>query len=274
MRPGLKLRLAFAAAASLALPAASLATGPLGAWMLTDGDAKKDALIQGTSVTVFDQDPNSNLQYAIQWDPINNVFETVGRDLNQFGGVYQIDHTLVGEFGNYSTVEGQHTDGTLDTLDSFTYASNFTTGDVIKYVDANFNSPSTSIYNAGAGNLFSITYDSVLDTLFLGQSGSITQIDKSGQVIGSFNTLGGGPVRSLAYDALDDTMWYLSYDGNTAYQTNANGDNLSSFAVNLGGNYFGGEIAAVPGAVPGPMALIPFAIGGLSMIARRRRSKK
>jgi hypothetical protein len=271
---GQKFRLILAAVGTVALPAAALAAGPLGTWMLTDGDGRTDALIHGGSVTTYVQAADTNLQYVIQWDGVHGYFETVSRDIGERGGVYTIDHTFVTTFENGASFEGQHLDGTLDTKANISYATNFTTGQVVKYDDGLFNSPSTPIYNAGEYGLYTITYNSALDTLFLGENSLIVQIDKSGNEIGRFATQGQGPVRCLAYDATDDTLWYLGSDGSTAYQTNANGDNLSTFTVNLNGNYWGGEIAPVTtSTVPGPMALLPFAIGGLSMIARRRNKK-
>ena len=268
-----RFRLSATAFAALALATASLAVGPKGLWFLTDGDHATDALIQGASVSTFAQDANAVLQYPIQYDPGADLFETVGRDQNALGGLYTPAHVSVGLFGNFSSTDGQHLDGTLDTRDNHTYASVFNSstgpGKIIRYNDRYFNSPSVDIYTS-ADYVFSVTYSPTRDTLFVGGNGDITEIDKNtGGVINSFAT-STGPVRSLAWDATDSMMWYLSIDGSTAFQIDATGNVLQQDVVNLGGNFWGGEIK--PGAVPEPTTMAALGLGALALV-RRRRSK-
>lgn len=262
----MNMRFALAGLSLVSLVGAASAAGPLGLWMLTDGDSATDALIQGASVNTYAQAPDSQRQYAIQYDPGSNLFMTVGRDQNAIGGVYDTSHNLIGYFGNYSSEEGQHLDGTLDTKRGFTYATNFSTGNVLRYVDGLFNSPTTAIWNGGASNIWSITYDAQRDSLFVGGANLITEIDTSGNFINSFATQD-GRVRSLAYDRSDNTMWFLSDSGVDAIQIDAAGNELSRMTVNLGGNYWGGEIAAVPE----PATMTFLALGAAAMLRRRRK---
>lgn len=260
------MRSALAGLSLLTMVGSASAAGPLGLWMLTDGDNATDALIQGASVNTYAQAAGTNLQYAIQWDGVNGFFETIGRDVGGIGGVYDVNHNLVTTFTNFSTVDGQHLDGTLDTLRNFSYASNFSTGDVLRYGDGFFNTPTTSIWNGGAANIWSITYDAQRDSLFVGGANLITEIDTNGNFINSFATQD-GRVRSLAYDRSDNTMWFLSDDGADAIQIDAAGNELSRMTVNLGGNYWGGEIAAVP--EPATMAML--GLGAAAMLRRRKK---
>jgi hypothetical protein len=234
--------------------------------MLTDGDAQTDAMIQGASVQTFSQAPDAEIQYPVAWHPTyrGGTFITVGRDIDTAGGVYDINHTQVDTFINYSSIEGQHLDGTLDTNRMISYAVNWSTGDVVQFGDSLFNSPVTSIYNAGQNNLYSITYNAQRDSLFLGGGSSITEISVTGSFLNSFNTP--GLVRSLAYDA-DGTMWYLSGNGADIVQIDAVGNELSRTTVNLGGNYFGGEIAPVPE----PATFVALGIGIAALVIRRRK---
>ena len=239
--------------------------------MLTDGDAQTDAMIQGGSVQTFGQASFAELQYPIAWHPDffgsgSGAFMTVGRDQLGRGGVYDINHNEIGNFGNFSSTAGQHLDGTLDTNAMRTYASNWSTGDVLQYANDYFDSPTVSIYNAGANSLYSITYHAGRNSLFLGLGGQITEIDTSGNVIGSFATPD-GIVRSLAYDGSDGTMWYLSSSGNDIVQIDALGNELGRAVVNLGGNYFGGEIAPVPE----PATFVALGLGLAALLVRRKK---
>lgn len=255
--------LAFAAAIS-----GSAFAGPMGKWMLTDGDNARDAFIQGGNVQTFSQGANTELQYAICWNAnyLGGTFTTIGRDVNGDGGVYDLNHNQVDTFNNFSNIDGQHLDGTLDTLRGISYATNFTTGDIVQYSDNFFNAPVGSIYNAGAFDVWSITYNAATDTLFLGRNGVIDQITVGGAYIGSFAAVG-GPVRSLAYDASDSTMWYLTFDGQDIIQIDAAGNILSREVVGLGGNYWGGEIAPVPE----PATMAALGLGAAAMLRRRKK---
>jgi hypothetical protein len=261
-----KLQFTLLALASAAI--ASAGSGPLGVWMLTDGDGGTDVFIQGGSVTTFAQGGNTNLQYAIAWNPtyLGGTFTTVGRDMGEAGGVYDLSHTQVDTFSNFSSFSGEHLDGTLDTVRGISYASNFTTGDVVQYNDNLFNAPTTSIYNVGSFALWSITYHAGRDSLFLGGNGLITEIDVNGNFVGSFATPD-GTVRSLAYDSLDDTMWYLSSNGDDIVQINHLGNELGRSTVNLGGNFWGGEIAPVPE----PATFIALGLGIAALLIRRKK---
>ncbi|MDQ2986453.1 MAG: PEP-CTERM sorting domain-containing protein [Armatimonadota bacterium] len=261
--------------ALIALAAASVAAagsvGPQGVWMLTDGDNATDAMIQGGSVQTFGQAAFAELQYPIAWNSNflgsgSGAFMTVGRDQNGRGGVYDINHNVIGNFGNFTSFTGQHLDGTLDTAAQLTYASNFTTGDVVQYTNAYFDAPSVSIYNAGAGNLVSITYNAATGTLFLGGDGTITEITTGGAFVNSFTTPDSW-VRSLAYDASDNTMWYLSFSGTDIVQVNAAGSEVGRTTVNLGGNYWGGEIAPVPE----PATFVALGLGLAALLIRRKK---
>ena len=236
--------------------------------MLTDGDSQTDAMIQGGSVNTFAQGAGTNLQYAIAWNGnyLGGTFMTVGRDLGGAGGVYDLSHTQVNTFINFTTFAGEHLDGTMDTARQVTYAANFTTGDVIQYADQYFNAPTGSLYNIGAFNLWSITYHAGRDSLFLGGNGVITEIDMSGNLVGSFATPD-GVVRSLAFDGTDSTMWYLSGSGSDAVQIDAFGNELGRTVVNLGGNYFGGEIAPVPE----PATFLALGLGLAALLIRRKK---
>lgn len=248
------------------LGAAAMAQGPIGTWMLTDGDAGTDALIQGASVNTFAQAAGTNTQYAIAWNGsyLGGTFTTIGRDTGGLGGVYDINHNQVNTFTNFSSFSGQHLDGTLDTTRNIAYSVNFGTGDVIRYGDQYFNAPDSSIYTL-AGDIWSITYNAARDTLFLGGDSAITEIDMSGNFVNSF-AIADSRARSLAYDPNDQTMWYLDSSGADIVQIDALGNVLQRNTVNLGGNYWGGEIAPVPE----PATFL--AIGaGLALLALRRR---
>jgi len=261
----MKLKFALIAVAAASIAAAG--GGPASLWMLTDGDSATDALIQGGSVQTFAQGANTTLQYPIAWNPtyLGGTFITVGRDINTNGGVYDTNHNQVGTFINFSTIAGEHLDGTLDTSAGRTYATNFSTGDVVQYNDALFNGPVSSIYNTTAG-LWSITYNAVTGTLFLGGAGVITEITTGGAFVNSFTTPDGN-VRSLAYDSLDNTMWYLSGNGADIVQINAAGSELSRMTVNLGGNYWGGEMAPVPE----PATFMALGLGLAALLIRRKK---
>ena len=263
----LRIKFALIAIGAAAVASAGV-TGPQGIWLLTDGDSQTDAMIQGGSVQTFSQSSKSTLQYAVAWQPnyLGGTFTTVGRDVGGVGGVYDLTHTELDTFTNFSTIEGEHLDGTRDSLLDITYAANFTTGDVVQYGDGLFNGPTVSLYNAGAFSLWSITYHAGRNSLFLGQNGLITEIDMAGNVLGSFNTPD-GTVRSLAYDGTDDTMWYLTSDGNQIVQIDGVGSELGRATVNLGGNYWGGEIAPVPE----PATIVAVGLGLAALLIRRKK---
>lgn len=248
--------------------AASFAVGPKGLWMLTDGDNMTDALIQGASVNTYAQGADTTLQYAIQYDPVNDLFETIGRDQDQRGGVYTTNHTQIGTFGNFTDFDGQHLDGTLDTKRNRSYASNFNLGSVIQYGDGFFNHTATIFWDTEDFSIWSITYNQSRDSLFVGGNNWITELDMSGNVVGGFATQD-GRVRSLAFDGTDNSMWFLSDSGVDAVQIDASGNELSRMTVNLGGNYWGGEIKA--GVVPEPATMSALALGALAMLRKRRK---
>ncbi|MEO7454358.1 MAG: PEP-CTERM sorting domain-containing protein [Fimbriimonadales bacterium] len=254
---------------SLALLAASAFSGPIGTWMLTDGDAGMDAMIQGANVNTYAQGASTNLQYAIAWNSnyLGGTFMTVGRDINGLGGVYDLSHTQVDTFTNFSTISGEHLDGTMDTSRNITYASNFSTGDVVRYNDQYFNGPVSSIYNAGSFALWTITYNAQRDSLYLGgANGAVTEIDINGNVVNSFS-VNDGTIRSLAYDPNDASLWYLTNNGAEIVQMDALGLELARETVNLGGNYWGGEIAAVPE----PATFVALGLGVAALAFARRR---
>ena len=256
-------------------PVMALAGGPIGRWMLTDGDNRTDAIIQGNGVQTFAQAGGTTLQYPIQWDPSFNVFETVGRDQNGRGGVYTPSHQVVGNFGNFNSEPPpeQTLDGTLDTGIGRTLAAVFgPTSGIIEYNDAFFDSPSTLLWSdGGADDVWSVTYAQSNGLVYVGQNNFITVITDTGVTVGSFGAFGGGPVRSLAYDINDNSLWYLSFDGSTAIQSSLTGQLLQTMTVNLGGNYWGGEIA--PFATPEPAPIAALGLGVLALV-RRRRSRK
>lgn len=260
----MKLHLTFLAFAAAAIAAAQ---GPQGVWMLCDGDSGTDALIQGASVNTYAQAGGTNLQYPIAWNPnyLGGTFTTIGRDPGGVGGVYDINHNPLGAFQNFSTIQGQHLDGTLDTARNISYAANFSTGGVIQYGDQYFNGPVTSIYTVTSG-LWSITYNVATDSLFLGSNGVIVEISVTGTFLNSFNTPDGA-VRSLAYDDSDESMWYLTSNGAEIVQIDALGTELARSTVNLGGNYWGGEIAPVPE----PATFIAIGMGLTALLLRRRK---
>lgn len=265
----MKLHFALIALAAASVAAAGIA-GPQGVWMLTDGDAGMDAMIQGGSVATFAQAGFAELQYPIAWNPNflgsgSGAFMTVGRDMNGRGGVYDINHNVIGNFGNFTSFSGQHLDGTLDTAADRTYATNFSTGDVIQYADGLFNGGVASIY-VSTSTLYTITYHALRGTLFLGESGQITEITTGGVFVGSFTTPDGA-VRSLAYDGSDGTMWYLSSNGVDIVQIDALGSELARTTVNLGGNYWGGEIAPVPE----PATFVALGLGIAALLIRRKK---
>lgn len=255
--------LAFAVAAAGAAYA-----GPIGKWMLTDGDHATDAFIQGSNVQTFGQAAGTTLQYPLCWNAnyLGGTFTTIGRDVLAAGGVYDQNHVQVDTFLNFSNIDGQHLDGTLDTKRSISYATNYSTGDIVQYADQYFNSPVGSIYNAGAGDVWSITYNGKTDTLFLGRNGVIDEITVGGAFVGSF-AAAGGRIRSLAYDASDSTMWYLTDDGQDIVQIDEAGNILSREVVGLGGNYWGGEIAPVPE----PATMAALGLGAAALLRRRRK---
>lgn len=260
---------------TLALPMATFANGPLGVWMLTDGSNQTDVLIHGNSVTTYAQANGTNLQYAVQWDPTYGWFETVGRDPGGIGGVYDINHNQVGTFSNNSTLKGYYLDGTLDTSINRTFAavvgSYGQNNGIVEYGDGIFNGPASLIWSPTNGDYAnSVTYAQSTDLLYVGGTNEIQIITAGGAYVGAFNTVG-GYVRSLAYDASDNTLWYLGDNGANAYQYSLSGGLLQVDNVNLGGNYWGGEIA--PRAVPEPMSVLVLG-GGLLALARRRRNSR
>ena len=125
-------------------------------------------------------------------------------------------------------------------------------------------------FTFGAGNIFSITYAQSTGLLYVGQNNTITVMTTGGAIVGGFGTNGGGPVRSLAYDASDNSLWYLSFDGSLALQTDILGNLLQRDVVNLGGNYWGGEIA--PNPVPEPASFAVLGLGALALLRRRKKA--
>lgn len=246
-----------------ALPASAQQTP----FYVFDGDAQRGFIVQNGNATVFN---TFGLGYPVS---VRNTVWLGDRD-NREAREFDLAGNPTGNTSAGGPVITQILDGTTDGINN--YGGVFSAGRVtIANLDWSNQSVLFNLPDSAAG----ITYDPTTNTLFVGLfNNQLQQYSLTGTLLNTFQTQ--FFMRSLAYEALTDTLWFaqgsqvrqLDKSGNLLNTVNVTGTNFGGF-----GNNFGGEMPIIRNGgganapEPGSAALALLGLSALGLWARRKR---
>lgn len=193
------------------------------------------------------------------------------------GALYDLSGAPMGPTYTHPASLGFTFDGTTDGVWNYTVETE--TGNVYR-LDRAWQNPSF-MFNVGVSSQGGIAYDCSTQTLWVaneggctaggqcGITGSVTNYTLSGVPLSSAVFANSGLLNDLAID-IDGTFWaHATFAwGDELVHYDANGSNLGSFAINLGGDTIrGAEIGCIPS--PAAAAVLGFGVG-VGAFRRRR----
>jgi len=219
----------------------SAALGQADPYYMSDGDGRKIIVVQGGAIIdTFAAVPDMRAFPIAVVDTVR----TTGYSPGEIGGEYQLDGTPTGV--QYPLNQGQNmSDGTTDGVE-FNYGIEFTGANVWRY-DRNW-ANGVPIFSApGYGG---IAYDPTDSTFWLSgdRRAGISHYDLSGNLLGSFNTVGNLDW-NLALEPSTGTLWVSPFRINTLYNYAKDGTLLGQVTVPgmTASSFFSGEFVFAAG---------------------------
>ena len=229
---------------------------------VTDGDNARLAIVNGSTATIADSHKTGS-PLAVR----NTIWIGDYNSLNNQAIEYDLNGTATGNTADYPAPI-LAVDGASNGNINYALGGAFTKNATVYSANPDWTNI-TKLFSVTGIDLVGITYDSVLDSIWISDGGSIYQYSTSGDLISQFVHKSGRG--SLAYETSTDTLWYVKNDSDLIVQFSKDGTVLGTVTVSgLTANNWGAEFSSVP--VPPALYLFGSGLLGLIGISRRRKA--
>lgn len=224
---------------------------------VTNGDSARLAIVQGGNLIAVTETHVRAYPLAVRdtiWigDFNGNQPNSIEYDLNGLPTGNAVPYTPV-----------RAVDGGASSDTNYQLGNAFTTNATVYSADADWQNESP-IFNVSGQDLVGITFDGVLDTLWVSDQNNIYQYSLGGALLSQFAHISGRG--SLAWEPSTDTLWYITNGSNSIDQYAKDGTHLQNVVVTgLASNNWGAEFS-----IPEPASAMLLAFGSLVMLRRRR----
>lgn len=235
----------------LCLAANTANAGLIDTLYVTDGDSARLAIVSGTSASISSTYVRG-YPLAVR-DTIWIGDYSAGNDARE----YDLNGNATGNTAAYTPVQG--VDGAANGSTNYTLGNAFSSNATIYSANSDWTGM-TSMFNVSGDDLVGITFDSMLNSLWISDKNSIYQYSTSGSLLSQFTHSSGRG--SLAYEVSSDTLWYVQNGSNSIFQYSKNGALLDNVSISgLASNNWGAEFSAETTAVPEPTSIVLLALG-------------
>lgn len=253
------LKSAFAAVAACAF-ATAVHAAPVQTLFVTDGDAARLAMVNGTTVTTA--------------STFYTAYPLAVRDTIWMGTYYgntAREYTLAGvATGNtLASTAVYAVDGASYGSKNYSLGSAFGRSATVYSANADW-SGQTAMFSVSGSQLVGITVSSKSGNLWVSDMSKMYEYTMSGVLVSSFEQSGGRG--SLAYESKTDTLWYVPNSSNTLLQYSTKGVLLDTVEIaGLRSNNWGAEFSSSVVSVPEPGNIALLGLGVLALVGARRQ---